>query len=39
MAENPLFKFQFKGGKKGEKIEFTTVDNNGETKTGKKKIK
>jgi sulfur-oxidizing protein SoxZ len=39
MAENPLFKFQFIGGKKGEKIEFTPVDNNGETKTGKKKIK
>ncbi len=39
MAENPLFKFQFKGGKKGEKIEFTTTDNNGKIETGKKKIK
>ncbi len=39
MAENPLFKFQFKGGKKGDKIKFTVVDNNGEVKTGSKKIK
>jgi sulfur-oxidizing protein SoxZ len=39
LAENPLFKFKFKGGKKGEKIEFTVTDNNGKVKTGKKKIK
>ena len=39
MAENPLFKFQFKGGKKGEKLEITTTDNNGKTQTGSKKIK
>jgi len=39
MAENPLFKFQFKGGKKGEKLEITTTDNHGKTKTGSKKIK
>jgi sulfur-oxidizing protein SoxZ len=39
MSENPLFKFQFKGAKKGDKIEFTTTDNNGKTQTGKKKIK
>ena len=39
MAENPLFKFKFKGGKKGEKIKFTVTDNHGKTKTGSKKIK
>ena len=39
MAENPLFKFKFKGGKKGEKLEFTTTDNHGKTETGSKKIK
>ena len=39
MAENPLFKFQFKGGKKGDKLEFTTTDNHGKTETGSKKIK
>ena len=38
MSENPLLKFQF-NGKKGDKIVFTTVDNNGKTETGKKKIK
>ena len=39
LAENPLFKFKFKGAKKGDKIVFTTVDNNGKKETGKKKIK
>ena len=39
MAENPLFKFQFKGGKKGEKLEFTVTDNHGKIQTGSKKIK
>ena len=39
MSENPLVKFKTKGGKKGDKIIFTTVDNNGKTETGKKKIK
>ena len=39
MAENPLMKFEFTGAKKGEYIEFTTTDNHGKTKTGKKKIK
>lgn len=39
MSENPLLKFSFTGAKKGDKIVFTTVDNNGETQTGKKKIK
>ena len=38
MSENPLVKFKFKG-KKGDKIVFSTVDNNGKTQTGKKKIK
>ena len=38
MSENPLLKFKFKG-KKGNKIVFTTVDNNGKEQTGKKKIK
>jgi len=38
MSENPLVKFKFKG-KKGDKIVFETVDNNGQKETGKKKIK
>ena len=38
MSENPLLKFKFKG-KKGDKIVFTTVDNEGKEQTGKKKIK
>ncbi len=38
MSENPLVKFKFKG-KKGDKIVFTTIDNNGKEQTGKKKIK
>lgn len=38
LAENPLIKFKFKG-KKGDKIVFTTIDNNGKEATGKKKIK
>ena len=39
MAENPLLKFKTNGGKKGDKIVFTTVDNHGKEQTGKKKIK
>ncbi len=39
MSENPLLKFSFTGAKKGDKIVFTTTDNNGKTQTGKKKIK
>ena len=39
MSENPLMKFSFTGAKKGDKIEFTTTDNNGKTETSKKKIK
>jgi len=38
MSENPLVKFKFKG-KKGDKIVFNTVDNEGKKQTGKKKIK
>ena len=38
MSENPLIKFKFHG-KKGDKIIFTTIDNNGKEQTGKKKIK
>ena len=38
MSENPLVKFKFKG-KKGDKIVFNTIDNNGKEATGKKKIK
>ena len=38
MSENPLLKFKFKG-KKGDKVVFTTTDNNGKEQTGKKKIK
>jgi len=39
MSENPLLKFKTKGGKKGDKIVFTTVDNHDKKQTGKKKIK
>ena len=39
MSENPLLKFSFTGAKKGDELEFTITDNNGKTKTGKKKIK
>ena len=38
MSENPLMKFKF-NGKKGDKIVFTTVDNNEKTDTASKKIK
>jgi len=39
MSENPLLKFSFTGAKKGDVLEFEITDNNGKTKTGKKKIK
>lgn len=39
MSENPLFKFAFKGAKKGDKLVITTTDNSGKTETGSKKIK
>ncbi len=38
MSENPLVKFKFKGNK-GDEVHFTTIDNNGKSQTGKKKIK
>ena len=38
MSENPLLKFKF-NGKKGDKIVFNTVDNEGKEQSGKKKIK
>ena len=38
MSENPLLKFKF-NGKKGDKVVFTTIDNEGKEQTGKKKIK
>ncbi|WP_373001740.1 thiosulfate oxidation carrier complex protein SoxZ [Sulfurimonas sp.] len=38
MSENPLVKFKFKG-KKGDKITFTTIDNEEKTETGTQKIK
>ncbi len=39
VSKNPLFKFEFKGGKKGDKLEITTVDNNGKKESKKAKIK
>jgi sulfur-oxidizing protein SoxZ len=33
VAKNPYLQFKFKGGKKGEKISVTWVDNKGETRT------
>lgn len=38
MSENPLVKFKFKG-KKGDKITFTTIDNENKTESGTTKIK
>jgi sulfur-oxidizing protein SoxZ len=38
MSENPLVKFKFKG-KKGDKVTFTTTDNENKTESGTKKIK
>ena len=39
MSENPLVKFEFKGAKKGDKIAFTTIDNDNKTETETEKIK
>jgi sulfur-oxidizing protein SoxZ len=39
LSKNPLFKFKFKGGKAGDKVEVTWVDLLGNTKTSSKKIK
>ena len=33
VAKNPYLQFKFKGGKKGDKISVTWVDNQGETRT------
>ena len=39
LSKNPIFKFQFKGAGKGDKIEMTWVDRKGNTKTDTAKIK
>ncbi|HIP46583.1 MAG TPA: thiosulfate oxidation carrier complex protein SoxZ [Campylobacterales bacterium] len=39
LSKNPIFKFKFKGAKKGDKVEVTWVDLLGNTKTDSKKIK
>ncbi|MCX6077567.1 MAG: thiosulfate oxidation carrier complex protein SoxZ [Campylobacterales bacterium] len=38
MAENPLFKFSYKG-KAGDKLEITTTDNGGKTETETEVVK
>ncbi len=38
-SKNPQFKFKFKGGKKGEKLDITWRDLSGKTVTESKKIK
>ena len=39
LSKNPIFKFQFKGAAKGDKLEMTWVDKKGNTKTDSEKIK
>jgi len=39
ISKNPLFKFRFKGAKKGDELEVTWTDLKGNTKTKKAKIK
>lgn len=39
LSKNPIIKYKFKGGAKGEKLEMTWVDLKGNTKTSKAKIK
>ena len=39
LSKNPIFKFQFKGAKKGDTLEMTWVDRKGNTKTDTAKIK
>jgi len=39
LSKNPIFKFQFKGAAKGDKIEMTWTDRKGNTKTDSGKIK
>ncbi len=38
VAKNPYLQFRFKGGKKGDEIVVTWVDNKGETRTDKATI-
>jgi len=39
LSKNPIFKFQFKGAIKGDKLEVTWTDRKGNTKTDSTKIK
>ena len=39
LSQNPIFKFQFKGAVKGDKLEVTWTDRKGNTKTDTTKIK
>jgi len=39
LSKNPIFKFKFKGAKKGDVLTMTWVDKKGHTKTSKTKIK
>jgi sulfur-oxidizing protein SoxZ len=39
LSKNPIFKFQFKGAAKGDKITMTWVDKKGNTETDSGKIK
>ncbi len=39
LSKNPLFKFSFKGAKKGDKVEVTWVDLKGNTKSKAVKVK
>jgi sulfur-oxidizing protein SoxZ len=39
ISKNPLFKFKFKGAKKGDKVEVTWTDLKGKTETKAKAIK
>lgn len=39
LSKNPIFKFSFKGAKKGDKLEISWVDLKGNTKTDTTKIK
>ena len=39
VSKNPLFKFEFKGGAKGDALDISVTDNNGKVTTKKAKIK
>lgn len=39
LSKNPIFKFQFKGAVKSDKLEVTWVDRKGNTETDSSKIK